>query len=174
MPSAGSSASGSATVTAPDGIAIHTFAVPAAQLVGIAEGRLPPGRYAVHRHLTLEQYTYVIEGRVTAITGNEQHPTGQALELEAGSLLLTLPGESLQFQNSSDSVARVLFICAPPYPPDDSDTHLLSEHGTPSDEEVSMAIERLQILRANLNAEIDARLAALNRRGTGPSPEVRS
>lgn len=167
VPSIASAASPSAALFAPDGIAIHTFALPAANLVGVVEGRIPPGRYAVHRHLTLEQYTYVIEGQITAITGDEERRHGDARELAAGDLLLTLPGESLQFVNHGQAVARVLFICAPPYPADDSDTRLLEAHDVPSTEELEVAADRLRRLRADLNAEIDARLAALSARIEG-------
>ncbi len=161
MPSIASAASPAAAATAPDGIAIHTFALPAAKLVGVAEGHIPPGSFAVHRHLTLEQYTYVVEGRITAVTGDAERPQGHTQDLGAGDLLLTLPGESLEFRNSAESVARVLFICAPPYPADDSDTRVIEQHRGHSAEEVEAAIDRLQQLRATLNAEIEARVAVL-------------
>jgi mannose-6-phosphate isomerase-like protein (cupin superfamily) len=161
VPSIASPASRHATAIAPDGIAVHTFALPPARLVSVAEGHIPPGTFAIHRHLTLEQYTYVVEGEVAAITGNIDQSQGQLRELRTGDLLLTLPGESLQFRNSSASVARVLFICAPPYPADDSDTRLLEEHGGHSAADTVAALERLQQLRATLNAEIDARIAVL-------------
>jgi quercetin dioxygenase-like cupin family protein len=86
MPAIASAASTDATVVAPDGVAIHSIATPTAACVGVAEGRIPLGRYGVHRHLSLEQVTYVIAGTVTAITD------GVATELAPGELLLTLPG----------------------------------------------------------------------------------
>src|SRR3712207_3102763 len=39
---------------APSGIAIHSFDGPAAAYVGVAEGRIPPGRFGIHRHLSRE------------------------------------------------------------------------------------------------------------------------
>src|SRR5262249_49383 len=127
----------------------------------VAEGRIPPGRFGIHRHLSLEQYTYVVAGSVTAITGSAEHPVGRARTLGPGDLLLTLPGESLQFVNEGTEAARVLFICAPPYPPDDSDTRTLAEHGPVGPAEVADAIARLEAVRAELNAVIDGRIAAL-------------
>lgn len=161
MPARAARSSAEPTAVAPDGIAIHTFDVPVGAHVGVAEGRIPPGRYDVHRHLSLEQYTYVVEGAVTAVTGNAEHPEGRAVTLGAGALLLTLPGESLQFVNEGTEPARVLFICAPPYPPDDSDTRTLTAHGPPQPDEAAEAIARLEAVRAELNAVIDARIAAL-------------
>jgi len=150
-------------VIAPDGIAIHAFELPPACYVGLAEGRIPPGRYAVHRHLTIEQYTYVLSGELTAVTLGGADSAASSLELRAGDLLLTLPGESLQFANGAQHSARVLFICAPPYPTDDSDTHLLLEHAPESVEERRAAIFRLEELRARTDAIIDTRISELER-----------
>jgi mannose-6-phosphate isomerase-like protein (cupin superfamily) len=161
MPATVSRSSDDATVTAPDGIAIHTFDLPPGEHAGVAEGRIPPGAYGIHRHLSLEQFTFVIAGRVTAITGNEEHPDGQAVTLEPGDLLLTLPGESLQFVNEGSEPARVLFICAPPYPADDSDTRVLAAHGPHGTDSVAEAIGRLEAVRRRFNEVIDRRIAAL-------------
>lgn len=165
MPAVASTASAESMAVAPDGIAIHSFALPPAALVGVVEGRIPRGRFGIHRHLSLEQYTYVVSGSVTAVTGNEEHASGRVCPLTPGDLLLTLPGESLQFVNTTTETARVLFICAPPYPPDDSDTRTLAQHGPPADHEMKDAIARLDTVRAELNAVIDGRIAAL-RHGT--------
>jgi mannose-6-phosphate isomerase-like protein (cupin superfamily) len=159
MPASRSPVSRQPTAVAPDGIAIHTFDVPAAKLVGVAEGRVPPGRFAIHRHLTLEQYTYVVRGGVTAITSSHPNHDEKAVELSAGDLLLTGPGETLQFLNTGSETARLLFICAPPYPVDDSDTRLLDDHKPMASGEVEAAIQRLLEFRAAVTAEIDARLA---------------
>lgn len=161
MPARSSSSSAVPTVTAPDGIAIHTFELPAATFVGVAEGRIPPGRFAIHRHLTLEQYTYVTAGELTALAGDAESPWGRVVQLAAGALLLTLPGESLEFINTGRETARVLFICAPPYPADDSDTHVLGAHSPPTVEENRAAITRLEALKGEMNQAIDSRLAAL-------------
>jgi mannose-6-phosphate isomerase-like protein (cupin superfamily) len=144
---------------APDGIAIHAFDLFGAAFVGIVEGRIPRGRYGIHRHLSLEQFTYVLSGRLTVITGDDGHAEGQSRVLDAGDLLLTLPGESLQFLNDSDEEARTLFICAPPYPPDDSDTRMVARHGGPESTFASDAIQRLETARTTFNRVIDERIA---------------
>ncbi|MGD9895160.1 MAG: cupin domain-containing protein [Dehalococcoidia bacterium] len=161
MPVRASTSSAEPTTIAPDGIAIHTFDLPGAAHVGVAEGRIPPGRYDIHCHLSLEQFTYVISGSLTAITGDEEQSDGQAIVLDAGDLLLTLPGESLQFLNEFGEEARVLFICAPPYPPDDSDTRMLSNHGTPVTSLASDAIHRLETVRRRFNHVVDERIARI-------------
>ena len=165
MPAASSRSSAQPVAVAPDGIAIHAFGLPAAAHVGVAEGRIPPGRFGVHRHLSLEQYTYVVSGNVTAITGTEEHPDGVAVALGPGDLLLTLPWESLQFINEGAEEARVLFICAPPYPADDADTRTLDLHVPLSDVERAEAVARLETVRAEFNRVIDGRITEL-RRGT--------
>jgi mannose-6-phosphate isomerase-like protein (cupin superfamily) len=163
MPGSHAPASITATAMAPDGIAIHTFDIPPAKLVGVAEGRIPTGTFSVHRHLTLEQYTYVVSGSVTAITSSAPDHRETTLDLKQGNLLLTLPGETLQFVNSAAEPARVLFICAPPYSPDDADTRLLEDHQSLTTQEIAAAVERLLELRADLNTELDARIAVLTR-----------
>lgn len=161
MPAHAATSSSHAGAIAPDGIAIHLFELPPAAFVGVAEGRIPPGWYGVHRHLSLEQYTYVVAGHLTAITGTESHPHGQPAELSPGSLLLTAPGESLQFVNEGTEEARVLFICAPPYPPDDADTVTLAEHAPPTAAERTAMVARLETVRATIIEHIDARIAHL-------------
>ncbi len=163
MPARASTSSREPAAVAPDGIAIHAFDVPGAAHVGVAEGRIPPGRYGIHRHLSLEQFTYVLSGNLIAITGNPEHPDGRETALAPGSLLLTLPGETLQFLNASDDEARVLFICAPPYPPDDSDTRTLASHGLPDAPTAAAAIERLTVIRDAFNRAIDKRIAQMSR-----------
>lgn len=163
MPARVARSSAEAAAVAPDGIAIHSFDLPAGAHAGVAEGRIPPGRYGVHRHLSLEQYTYVLSGELIAVTGNADHPGGHPVTLRTGDLLLTLPGESLQFVNERAEAARVLFICAPPYPPDDRDTRTLATHGPLHPAEAAAAIRRLEAIRAELYAAIDARIAALRR-----------
>jgi len=139
----------------------------------VAEGRIPPGLYGIHRHLSLEQYTYVLAGSLSAITG----PDGTSTLLRTGDLLLTLPGESLQFVNDGEDEARVLFICAPPYPPDDADTRVLTQHEPMSSDEVRDAIARLEVVRAAFNATVERRIAALRaatRQRPAPSPIARA
>jgi hypothetical protein len=109
----------------------------------------------------LEQYTYVTAGRLSAVTAGADRPDGVTVALGPGDLLLTAPGESLQFINPYAETARVLFICAPPYPPDDADTRLLSGHGPLDRRLAGEAVARLESVRAALNQAIDARIAAL-------------
>ncbi len=155
MPALRSAASASPLAVAPDGIGIHGFALPASWLMSMVEGRIQPGWHGLHRHLTLDQVTYVLEGEVTAITD------GVPLALRPGEALLTVAGESLQFVNEGNATARVLFLCAPPYPADDADTVTLAQHAPVDATERAAAHRRLQGLRAALNTAIDARLAAL-------------
>lgn len=161
MPARAARSSPHPDAIAPDGIPIHLFALPGGVHAGVAEGRMPPGRYAIHRHLSLEQYTYVISGVVSVITADAEHPDGHAVTLRAGDLLLTLPGESLKFVNEGSDTARVLFICAPPYPQDNRDTRILADHGALPRSELAAAIARLQAVRAEINAAIDERIASL-------------
>ena len=170
MPSQAAHVSDEATAIAPDGIPIHAFELAPAAYVGMVEGRIPPGSHGIHRHLSLEQYTYVLSGAVTAVTGGGgRHPGGAATALGPGDLLLTLPGESLQFVNEAEESARVLFICAPPYPPDNADTRVLTRHGPLDGAEMGDAVFRLEHIRATFNRIIDARIAALS---SGPMPRL--
>ncbi len=98
------------------------------------------------------------------ITADADHPDGVVVELSAGDLLLTLPGESLQFINDGSETARVLFICAPPYPADDADTRTLDAHGPYRVGEERDAIRRLEAIRTTFNEVVDRRVAALRRR----------
>jgi mannose-6-phosphate isomerase-like protein (cupin superfamily) len=121
---------------APDGIPIHLVlcdfhtagqeaAMGSMRFVGLAEGRIPPGEWGVHAHCSLEQITYVLEGEVVVrmrdLFGSEVH----TVTLQPGQALATLPAQTLSFANAGESAARVLFICAPPYPPDHRDTLVL-------------------------------------------------
>lgn len=150
------------TAIAPDGIAIHTFAQGTGSFAGVAEGRIPRGRFAIHMHLSLEQFTYVVSGRVTVITSSAEYPQGRPVELGPGDLVLTRAGQSLQFINEQDEPARVLFFCAPPYPLDDADTRLLERHGPLPTALRDTAIARLEAARAEMDARIDAQIAALS------------
>jgi uncharacterized cupin superfamily protein len=163
MPASAARATDEPAAVAPDGIAIHVFGLAATSYVGVAEGRIPPGHHAIHRHLTLEQFTYVIDGELIATTGSEAESEPSSTRLRAGDLLLTLPGESLQFANPGPRTARVLFICGPPYPADDADTRLTARHGRQTASEAGQAVERLELLRTRFNATIDARVSAIRR-----------
>ena len=116
-------------VTAPDGIVVYPIDLTPCAHLALAEGDIQPGHtYGIHAHRTLEQVTYVLSGRIRAITHDPQ--SGQTHEIQAspGESVITLPGHSLQFAADGDTPARVLFITSPPYPADHSDTVTLDSH----------------------------------------------
>ena len=152
-------------VIAPDGIAVHPVALPGLLGMTLAEGRLPPGQFGVHAHRSLEQITYVLSGSVVVTMGDGE--TGETTEVVcgAGDTIATPPLVSLSFGNPGLEEARVLFICAPPYPADDADTMTLEGHRALTEGERRAARERIRAVRALL----DARFAALEARlGRGP------
>ncbi len=116
-------------VTAPDGIVVYPIDLTPCAHLALAEGDIQPSHtYGIHAHLTLEQVTYVLSGRIRAITHDPD--AGKTYEILAatGESIVTLPGHSLQFAAADDSPARVLFITSPPYPADHSDTATLDTH----------------------------------------------
>ena len=116
-------------VTAPDGIVVYPIDITPCAHLALAEGDIEPGKtYGIHAHLTLEQVTYVLSGRIRAITHDPQSGQTQEIQAKAGESVITLPGRSLQFAAVDDTPARVLFITSPPYPADHSDTITLDTH----------------------------------------------
>ena len=116
-------------ITAPDGITVYPIDISPCAHLALAEGEIKPGHtYGIHTHLTIEQVTYVLSGRIRAIIQGPQR--GQTCEIvaTAGESLVTLPGQSLQFAAADDTPARVLFITSPPYPADHTDTVTLDTH----------------------------------------------
>lgn len=157
---------------APDGIPIHLVlceshtavqgsVMGAMRLIGVAEGRIPPGKWGVHAHASLEQVTYVLEGEVIVRTRDPSDEETRHARLVAGQALVTLPAQSLSFENDTETPARVLFFCAPPYPADDSDTFLLPEHRPLTREELLRAIERQEAAQAAATRVFDERIATL-------------
>jgi mannose-6-phosphate isomerase-like protein (cupin superfamily) len=61
----------------------------------------------LHRHKNEDEYTYVIEGRVGALLGDD------ALVAEPGELVFKPRGEWHTFWNAGDEPARILEIIAP-------------------------------------------------------------
>jgi mannose-6-phosphate isomerase-like protein (cupin superfamily) len=173
----------SADAVAPDGIPIHLVlcdfhtalqgaAMGAMRFLGIAEGRIPTGEWGVHAHASLEQVTYVLEGEVILRTRDPSDEETRAIRLTAGQAVVTLPAQSLSFANEQETPARVLFICAPPYPADDGDTLLLAEHRPLAPEELRRAIARQEEAKASMARLFDERIAVLQgllARGSGPS-----
>ena len=84
----------------------------------------------MHLQHTLEQATYVLSGGIVATMSDPE--TGEAREMEcvAGDVVCTPPMTPLSLRNPGSETARVLFICSPPYPPDDSDTVVLEGHAS--------------------------------------------
>jgi mannose-6-phosphate isomerase-like protein (cupin superfamily) len=129
---------------APDGIAILPFALPGLAHLTFVEGRIPPRPepYAIHLHGALEQVTYVLAGRITVTTWDAAQGAATTFEAREGDAFVTLPLQTLAFANVGTETARVLFICAPAYPPDDSDTRLVTAHHAPTTEERAWSRER--------------------------------
>lgn len=61
----------------------------------------------LHRHLREDEYSYVLEGRMGALLGND------ALEACAGDLVFKPRGEWHTFWNAGDDPCRILEIIAP-------------------------------------------------------------
>jgi mannose-6-phosphate isomerase-like protein (cupin superfamily) len=135
-------------VLAPDGIPVRPISLPDGGLIGIAEGRIPPGDYGVHLHYSLEQVTYLVSGRLRVLMGSPE----ELAELEAGQAVLTEPARTLSFHNDGPDDAVVLFICVPPYPPDDSDTGRPEAHRALSSDERALARERQRAAREAIGA----------------------
>ena len=116
-------------VIAPDGIVVYPFDLTPCAHLALAEGDIEPGKtYGIHAHLTLEQVTYVLAGRIRAITYDPERGETCEIVAAAGESVVTLPGWSLQFAAVDDAPARVLFITSPPYPADHGDTVTLDTH----------------------------------------------
>ena len=130
-------------ITAPDGIAVHPIDISPCAHLALAEGDIQPGHtYGIHAHLTLEQVTYVLSGRIRAITHDPE--SGEICEIVAaiGDSVVTLPGQSLQFAAEDATPARVLFVTSPPYPADHSDTVTLDAHRPLNKAERARLLER--------------------------------
>ena len=66
----------------------------------------PGGHTPLHNH-PFEHVNYVIEGKGTVVSGEQQH------ELQKGDFVLVLPGETHQYRNTSKG-KPMLLICAVP------------------------------------------------------------
>ena len=119
-------------VTAPDGIVVYPIDLTPCANLALAEGDIQPGHtYGIHARCTtahLEQVTYVLAGRIRAITHDPQSGQTNRIQAAPGQSVITLPGHSLQFAAADSEPARVLFITSPPYPADHSDTVTLDTH----------------------------------------------
>ena len=130
-------------ITAPDGIVVYPIDITPCAHLALAEGDIQPGHtYGIHAHLTLEQVTYVLSGRIRAITHDPE--SGEICEIVAatGDSVVTLPGQSLQFAAEDATPARVLFVTSPPYPADHSDTITLDAHRPLNKTECASLLDR--------------------------------
>ncbi|MDQ2786613.1 MAG: cupin domain-containing protein [Chloroflexota bacterium] len=148
---------------APDGITILPFAMPGLAHLSFVEGRIPPRPepYPIHLHGALEQITYVLAGHISVTTWDAEEEQPTTFDAMPGDAFVTLPLQTLAFANAGPEEARVLFICAPAYPPDDGDTRLMAAHHAPTAEEIAWSRERHSIA-------LDA-FAAITRARTGMS-----
>ena len=129
---------------APDGITILPFALPALAHLSFVEGRIPPRPepYPIHLHGALEQVTYILSGEVAVTTWDAEKKAETTFTATTGDAFVTVPLQTLAFRNAGPGEARVLFVCAPAYPPDDRDTRLVGTHHAPTAEEVAWSQER--------------------------------
>ncbi|MCB0327463.1 MAG: cupin domain-containing protein [Bdellovibrionales bacterium] len=135
------------SVIAPDGMAVDVLCTDA-KGVNVAEGKLPAqSSFSTHYHKTLEQITYVLHGRIH-VSGKKIGDSEYHRILEQGEWILTKANESLQFFNRDQSDAKVLFICSPPYPADDSDTVILDQHRELTKQELRMSIEQAEKMKS--------------------------
>ncbi len=161
--SGASHADGEHAFRAPDGITILPFALPGLAHLSFVEGRIPPRPepYPIHLHGALEQVTYVLAGRIAVTTWDTGMDAPMTFAAMAGDAFVTLPMQTLAFANAGPGEARVLFICAPAYSPNDGDTRLVAAHHAPTIEEMAWSRERYQVA-------LDA-FAAIARARTGTS-----
>jgi mannose-6-phosphate isomerase-like protein (cupin superfamily) len=148
-------------VVAPDGIPVRPIPLPAGGLIGLAEGRIPPGDYGIHFHYSLEQVTYVLAGRLRVRLGSPQ----EEVSLGPGEAVFTEPGRSLSFHNDGPQEATVLFICAPPYPSDDADTGHASAHGALPPADLQRAVQRQRHALEAISRLFNARAERLREQG---------
>ena len=125
-------------MVAADGMPVRVLPLSGDAFMGAAVGFLAPrSRYAVHFHYALEQLTYVLRGRVVVVMAGERR------ELRQGEAVTNPPGVTHSFANEAEEAAEVLFVCAPPFPADDSEVALAGEHRELSAEELAKARKRL-------------------------------
>ncbi len=144
---------------APDGIEILPFDFPGMAHLSFVEGRIPPRSepYPIHLHGALEQVTYVLAGHIGVTTWDSTNGVPTTFDAAAGDAFVTLPLQTLSFTNTGLETARVLFVCAPAYPPDDGDTRLVENHHAPTDDERAWSRERHRAAIAAFGATATAR-----------------
>jgi mannose-6-phosphate isomerase-like protein (cupin superfamily) len=149
---------------APDGIIIRPIAGVGSALTSVVVGLIPPRAtdYPVHLHYGLEQVTYVLAGRVTALQRGPTDPHHVEHELGPGEAITTPAASTLSFRNLGPETAEVLFICVPSYPATNADTDVLSSGHRPlTAHELRRSAERLRRAQEYLDGQIGAQLAAV-------------
>jgi mannose-6-phosphate isomerase-like protein (cupin superfamily) len=133
------------------------------RFLGVAEGRVPPGRWGVHAHCSLEQVSYVLDGEVIVRTRDTAGGDLHEVRLTRGQAIVTLPTQTLSFENPGTTPARILFLCAPPYPADDSDTlpGFDGEHRPLTPAEIERAIAQQERMRDEMTHAFDERIEKL-------------
>lgn len=151
-------------IVAPDGIIIRPVPGAATPLTSTVVGVIAPREtdYPVHLHYGLEQVTYVLRGRVTALQRGPADAHHVEVELGPGEAITTPPASTLSFRNHGPDDAEVLFICVPLYPATNVDTEVLSGGHRPlSVNELRRSAERLRRAQEYLTAQIEAQIAAI-------------
>jgi mannose-6-phosphate isomerase-like protein (cupin superfamily) len=151
-------------IVAPDGIIIRPIAGSTSVLTSVVLGVIAPREddYPVHLHYGLEQVTYVLSGRVTALQRGPTDSHHVEVELGPGDAITTPPASTLSFRNAGTVDAEVLFICVPVYPASDADTEVLSGGHRPlTGHELRRSAERLELAQGYLSAQIQARVSAI-------------
>jgi mannose-6-phosphate isomerase-like protein (cupin superfamily) len=113
--------------------------------MGAAIGYLGPAtRYDVHFHHALEQLSFVIRGRVWVTTRGSGDAEPRTRVLGAGEAITNPPGVTLSFANEDAAVpAELLFVCAPPFPPDGAEVVVTDAHRRPTADERAESAERV-------------------------------
>ena len=145
--------------TAPDGMPVRVLPLAGDALMGAAVGYLAPGAtYGVHFHYALEQLSFVVRGQVRVTMQPPGMPEPVTQVLAAGEAVTNPPGVTLSFANDGPEPAEVLFVCAPPYPADDSDTVVAGEHRPPTAAENARRHERAQWALSHFRRVFERRL----------------
>jgi mannose-6-phosphate isomerase-like protein (cupin superfamily) len=151
-------------IVAPDGIIIRPIAGAGSPLTSVVVGVIAPrdDDYPVHLHYGLEQVTYVLAGRITALQRGPTDAHHAEVELGPGEAITTPPASTLSFRNHGGEDAEVLFICVPAYPASNADTEVLSGGHRPlTAHELRRSTERLRRAHEYIGAQIDARVSAI-------------
>ena len=91
------------------GVRFMIDGVEAGERFSLVEHPMPPRRLAapLHRHANEDEYSYVLEGRMGALLGDE------VLEAEPGDLVFKPRDQWHTFWNAGDEPCRILEIIAP-------------------------------------------------------------